>query len=141
MTPANDKPRKALAAVDKELRQHLSTAIDLISEKSIGHLSEISVLEVETRDSVRVRIEFGSAQIARTTSLQQTIHPSATGSKPVTPAQRARLARELEASGISEPVYAEILKQHGVTNADQLDRPTMTAVITAIETAGKQARP
>jgi len=133
--------RRALTTVDNELRTHLTSAIALLSKSNLIdaiRLPDVWALEIETRDGVRVRFESGQSS--------PTSNPAATytAQKPVpkrleqTIAQQTRLAKELKASGISEGTYASILHTHGITNSLELDRPTMTSVITAIGVAGKQ---
>ena len=150
MTPAKSTPkttpaarRRALTTVDNELRTHLTSAIHLLTESHLidgTRLPDVWALEIETRDGVRVRFESGlpkpSIALAPTTRNAQA--PAGKGRLEQTLPQQKRLAKELEASGIGQDTFARILRDHGATDPAELDRPTMTAVITAVGVAGKQ---
>jgi len=137
--------RRALTTVDNELKRHLTTALELLGDKGAIdaiRLPDVWALEIETRDGVRVRFESGqSGPTSKPATTYPAAKPAPAQSLTQTHPQQVRLAKELKTSGITEDTFIRILKEHGVTNSLELDRPTMTAVITAIGEAGNQVTP
>lgn len=134
--------RRALKDVDRELRRHMETAVDVMTAKGLideGHLPAVWALEIQTRDGVQVRFESGPAPIITTGKPAATIHSPAPASaqiKKVTAGQKSRIRKDRDRLGILEAA-GHSLTDTAIAELDELPgslpRDTATQIITALE--------